>query len=727
MALKSGLLAESTWALDTLTVLLYDDTTVSYFHLQHMPGLVEVLLEHYRHCLIAIFDTFHDLETNTKRSEYNSSHTPNSSMNCTDTILCDKSLGYCNMPEGITEKEPDGRILLSPTSQSSDEQTNFTYQTRQNKPVKIEQNSDVINTVMDPKHWDQYQGFDSGMDMWMVGQGFVTDHIVTQFESTETTSKLHKCFYGGYNTAILEELSKEKPPMLEKIEKEHMNSPHEDAKMCSLGSLITAASTTITNTISTVNTDDDCDKENCSNSINTPADHDPEICLKELQSSWDTREARAETESVYEALYEVSNVEVKKEKDADIEDTSEAEIKSEVKSDKIDIRSEETSAEDKITSSSGQSKIEEDIQPFVYYPEGDDDKCTKEDMLCVETLKRKYDEMEGEAEVYTRDQYPLDISSQTDNEISQRCLCISNILRNLSFLPGNEVDLARHRSLMTVLGRLLLFHHDHPKKTEQQKYDRDTELGDMFDFCPDKPLNHEWWWDMLEVIRENTLVTLANISGYLHLQEYPEEVTLPILDGLLHWAVCPSSYAMDTMPSMSRSDLTPQRLVLETMCKLCVNKTNVDLLFATPPYSRILYLIAFLVRLLSDKRDQVLREFSIVLLSSMVESSSAAARAVALHHPSVALLIDFIESAELAAQQMNLQPPITSEHTDMLGTSMDMLKRVASALAIISAAPVNKSMFIQHQPRLLQLVMSHYLDHSVSSHLADVLFSCSQS
>lgn len=33
MSLKSGLLAESTWALDTINILLYDDSSISTFDL----------------------------------------------------------------------------------------------------------------------------------------------------------------------------------------------------------------------------------------------------------------------------------------------------------------------------------------------------------------------------------------------------------------------------------------------------------------------------------------------------------------------------------------------------------------------------------------------------------------------------------------------------------------------------------------------------------------------
>lgn len=38
MSLKSGLLAESTWALDTINILLYDDSTVATFNLSQVSG-----------------------------------------------------------------------------------------------------------------------------------------------------------------------------------------------------------------------------------------------------------------------------------------------------------------------------------------------------------------------------------------------------------------------------------------------------------------------------------------------------------------------------------------------------------------------------------------------------------------------------------------------------------------------------------------------------------------
>lgn len=44
MSLKSGLLAESTWALDTINILLYDDNSISTFDLNTVRLNVELVM-----------------------------------------------------------------------------------------------------------------------------------------------------------------------------------------------------------------------------------------------------------------------------------------------------------------------------------------------------------------------------------------------------------------------------------------------------------------------------------------------------------------------------------------------------------------------------------------------------------------------------------------------------------------------------------------------------------
>lgn len=45
MSLKSGLLAESTWALDTINILLYDDSTVASFNLSQVKPISRLLTD----------------------------------------------------------------------------------------------------------------------------------------------------------------------------------------------------------------------------------------------------------------------------------------------------------------------------------------------------------------------------------------------------------------------------------------------------------------------------------------------------------------------------------------------------------------------------------------------------------------------------------------------------------------------------------------------------------
>lgn len=48
--------------MDALNILLFDDQTVVYFGLSHMPGLLDSLLEHWRRGLMNMFDICEDLE-----------------------------------------------------------------------------------------------------------------------------------------------------------------------------------------------------------------------------------------------------------------------------------------------------------------------------------------------------------------------------------------------------------------------------------------------------------------------------------------------------------------------------------------------------------------------------------------------------------------------------------------------------------------------------------------
>lgn len=97
-------------------------------------------------------------------------------------------------------------------------------------------------------------------------------------------------------------------------------------------------------------------------------------------------------------------------------------------------------------------------------------------------LRRRKDS-HCEDECYSRDEASLLLASEAQDSLARRCICLSTILRNLSFVPGNEGEMARSVLLLSLLGRLLLLHHDHPPRvTQTRNYDKEED-GDWTDSC----------------------------------------------------------------------------------------------------------------------------------------------------------------------------------------------------------------------------------------------------
>lgn len=335
-----------------------------------------------------------------------------------------------------------------------------------------------------------------------------------------------------------------------------------------------------------------------------------------------------------------------------------------------------------------------------------------------------------EDEPHSKDEGPLVSLAGWQDSLSRRCLCVSNIVRSLSFVPGNDQLMSRHAGLLLLLGRLVLLHHRHPRRKQAPlTYEKDEESDEGPAGTGVRRWDEWWWWDLLGQLRENTLVTLANISGQLDLSLYPEGICLPLLDGLLHWAVCPSAEARDPFPTLGpHGALSPQRLVLETLSKLSVQDNNVDLVLATPPFARLQRLYGSLVRLVGDRRGAVCREMAVVLLANLARGDSTAARAIALQKGSVGNLLGFLEDG-LAATQLQ-QNPGSLLHLQVAHfepTSPDMMRRAARALHALARVEENRVEFTLHESRLLDLSVSPLMNSLVSHVICDVLFLIGQS
>ncbi|XP_016418046.1 AT-rich interactive domain-containing protein 1B isoform X2 [Sinocyclocheilus rhinocerous] len=618
MSLKSGLLAESTWALDTINILLYDDNTVSSFGLSQMPGFLELIVEYFRRCLIEIFGILEEYEVGTEGqktllgpcSEPSETEQPSKQdlkrQSSTEHVgrldvepekpQPSSSAAALNMekredsPEGKadTAKEPCPPVEPRPKQASKYDKL----------PVKVEEREAVADCVEDRSELLGLAGeFTSGLLHWKAGGGDSTAHIQTHFEKRREEEAKQK---------LLENQEGSQAPGQETVEEEHGR------------------------------------EEELKRELPGPSEENLTATVDDMLRSRPGSLSGGETQTSF---------------------------------------------------------------PF----------RNRENQSSITLL---------EDEPRCWDEAPLSVAEGWQDELAKRCICVSNIIRGLSFVPANDSELAQHPGLVLILGKLVLLHHEHPKRKRMlPTYQREEERGLA---CS----KDEWWWDCLGALRENTLVTLANISGQLDLSIYPESICLPILDGLLHWMVCPSAEAQDPFCTANGfSSLTPQRLVLECLCKLSIQDSNVDLLLATPPFSRQERFFATLVRHVGERKSQVCREMAVAILSNLAQGDPTAARAVALQKGSVGALISFLEdSVSMAQYQQSPHSLLHMGHpTHPEPPSINMMCRAVKALLAMAQVEENRPEFVLYESRLLDISLSSMLNSGVAAILCEVLFKLGRS
>ncbi|KAL9896206.1 trithorax group protein osa isoform 2-T6 [Glossina fuscipes fuscipes] len=713
MAMRSGLLTECTWSLDVLNVLLFDDSTVQYFGLSHLPGLLTLLLEHFQKNLAAMFKDEGDEDKpfagpkNEKKRLTRSNYLRNEKRNREAAVMDDlknaKIDGSSDNEETDEDEDIDlGQVRVPPNPEERvvllAHTPNYTMMSRKGLPVRLQSAEHDIFVIDDLKPWDAEGGekFEEsvpvGCNAWTYG-----------FTDPDTNAGIIDVFKSEIIDIPFARYIKTKGKSCNKchkikIEPDSVKSEHDSQNECDRDEEVEARlqqhafnkKRRLFNNSNPIG----CTNNNNGNQLIGEPSESKKL---KLQAAMEEEEQKVS----------LTHLEISREE-------TEAALAT---SNNTDSDCREIDMELETISSSKDTTKEFDP------------KSTARDPALV--LQRRRSSSSLEDECYTRDESSLYLVNESQDALARRCICISNIFRNLSFVPGNETILAKSPRFLAVLGRLLLLYHEHlPRPPKNRNYDRGSEEDtDFSDSCSSLQGEREWWWDYLISIRENMLVIMANIAGHLELTRYEELIARPLVDGLLHWAVCPSAHGQDPFPSCGpTSSLSPQRLALEALCKLCVTDNNVDLVIATPPFARLEKLCAVLTRHLCRNEDQVLREFSVNLLHYLAAADSAMSRTVALQSPCISYLVAFIEQAEQTALGVANQHGINylRENPDSMGTSLDMLRRAAGTLLHLAKHPDNRSLFMQQEQRLLGLVMSHILDQQVALIISRVLFQVSR-
>lgn len=747
MALRSGLLVESTWALDVLNILLFDDSSVAYFGLTNLPGLLNLLLDHFQKSLSDMFDTkdkrnrfgraygWFGKEANNESDEDEEDVEEGESklipkraidrVKSEDEESIEVKKEFCDikLENGQTDLEqplgsrrhiwgckrskrghkvdlgsvyeapnPEDRIMVFNST------TNYTMSSRKGLPVKIQPAEDDVFVLDHRREWDRtaddryHRETDVGGDPWTAGHSepdphgyimetFQAEFVHIPFARMLKTSKKYKSRFKKNNTS-------------------------------------SSNNNTVRRTLKSTESDESDNEQ-----IRTNGD-------SRIMNGGDSGADEDSKASVNNFVVKKEISEVTPSIDADCRE--------------IDMELEKTTLSNGPQDGPG-SEASDDTKPDVKMEIEEDCESGRKSTTEPEAVEKRFNVAatirdpakvlkrrrmsDYEDECYTRDEASLYLVTEGQDALARRCIAISNILRNLTFVPGNETEFARSSRFLSILGKLLLLHHEHPIRTKKTRnYDREED-ADFSDSCSSLQGESEWWWDFLVQIRENMLVSMANIAGQLDLSRFDEPISRPILDGLLHWSVCPAAHGQDPFPTLGlNSVLSPQRLALEALCKLCVTDANVDLVIATPPFTRLEKLCSVLTRHLCKNEDQVLREFSVNLLHYLAAADSAMARTVAMQSPCVSYLVAFIEQAEQTALGVANQHGINylRDNPDSMGTSLDMLRRAAGTLLHLAKHPDNRPLFLQQEQRLLGLVMSHILDQQVALIISRVLFQCSR-
>ncbi|CAL4091575.1 unnamed protein product, partial [Meganyctiphanes norvegica] len=701
MSLRCGLASEVTWALDIINILLFDDTTVVYFGLHHMPGLLEALIEHLRRGLINMFDICSELELGSNEDATGA----NKRVKAEQNDSSDRPW-YLRPPPSPTLELDLGMLDdEDPTDKETILQNNedFTLISKTGKPVKFVKKDGELFLRGGTRDWDKWEGYNSGIDTWSVGGGECTAHIICSMEARVPTIPFTRLLPGSRNTyggAKITELNDE--DMEVKMEKglgDKTVNEKSNVKKVKLAEE--------KNTI--VKVKEEKDEE----SIENLKSKDSKISENSLKFNKINNAKSSKLDDILSRIKKEPELVISKDKISSGEGTKMCSDKN------VDVKDETN------TKNSDESENSMVVDRPVRLERRTSSGSRRESG----GFKRPYDDLEEES--WSPDEASLSTTTEGQDWLARRVMCVGTVIRNLSFIPGNEDVMGNSASLLALLGKTILLHHEHPLRCPSTAhYDRDEE-ADLSDWCSSLAPDTHWWWPYLHHVHENTLVTLANISCNLDLSAYPEEISRPLINGLLHWATCPASYGQDPLPgggTSAVSALSPQRLALEVLVKLCVLDQNTDLVLATPPFSRLDSLCGQLTRFSCRGEDQVLREFSINLLHYFSAADSGVARVIAMQNGCVSLLVSFIEEAESAAMNVaNIQGvSALKENPELMGTSLDMVRRAANTLVHLSRVPANSRILSACENRLLTLVMSQILDTYVASQLSQVLFNVAQ-
>jgi len=299
------------------------------------------------------------------------------------------------------------------------------------------------------------------------------------------------------------------------------------------------------------------------------------------------------------------------------------------------------------------------------------------------------DEAEGFIVPYPRSAQPdgLEIG-QGNCYLSGKISVITNIFRNLSYIPGNEHSIASHHGFIMECVRVL----------NDRSVDNLSELEDI-------------------------LVALSNISIYMDMTNFSSKLNQMMLASLLDWAILEESFRLKLI---QKPTLTVGNLVIEIISHLCFRRSNVEKMLTMPSLDKVVILSKVISKMLHSSSEQSMIEMIISILYYIVSSDSEFLSAKASETGLISLFISFIQEADDRLRKYDHDMITDLKGIDLkMGMSLDTLRRVGFILLTLAQNSCNSHLFMCEEPRLITLAMSKTLDQKVASYVCDVLYTAS--
>ena len=438
---------ESTWALDTLNILLYDDNSVQYFGLGNMPGLLDSLIDTWRQALIQVFDVANDLEISTPKTEMQRKR---------KREKVEKSLQGLKWYEKKPTVVEDEAGLGIPSDVRGEkvrilhhQPKDFTTEARfSEKEYQVDEQDDKLFVIDDERDWDNFTDhIHSGEELFAFGVGQATDHIVPADEE-----RPHLPF-----VRIIKDLRNSLIDSPKKTKKDHSN---------------------------------DSQKVSPRKRTNRKAIFEEWKVLPAKPD--DNSKATSSSEKSTEVSKNTSNVcNVNGETTKHSSNQLPAVIKP------------EPSEGGPVVKTEPQTGLASDKDSEPRIPDKDPLEALREKTGIIVKPGAGYEARWSEAvleeENYQPDCASLNMVSDWQDNLGKRAIVVSTIFRNLSFVPGNESVLAASPGFLAICGKMLVHYHWHPVRTSKQRnYDRGDE-EDFSDSCTSLTDQIEWWWEHLQV------------------------------------------------------------------------------------------------------------------------------------------------------------------------------------------------------------------------------------